>query len=592
MMMTLRKKMAIVLWIAIISFTLFIFLQWGLDISRSLSKKGTEKDRYVASVNGKKIPLPLYMQMVNQYRSNMQGKITRDDYYNIEEQVYSELVNDAIFEDVYKRRHIEAYPSEIIEIIKNVPPKELQQDTSLYTNGKFDMAKYRQILANPQNAWWLEQYKQQVAKQLPQQKLMMDLSAAIRITNDELQREFLMYYDSVQVEYLFLSKMAMPKYNISEAEAMEFYNSHPEEFYRPDRAIVEYYVFPIKPSPQDELDARDEANNIYKELQEGGDFAVIARDVSDDTLSAKNDGIMEYVGNSRYGAEFDRVVRKLKKNEISRPFKTEEGWHIVKLIDKKGNIYKIGHILIKPEVSYTTLENIRTKAEEARNILVNANNWQEVSSDIPGEYGNTKEFDYRRGYIPGIGPALRVSRFITQSKVGDVSGVIEEKNMYVIVKVDAKKKAGLPPYDDIKPDVMSAAADYKMREMAKDSLNKLWDKLKDKKYWKGLDGRDGLVYHKTVKFGYLTPLEGVPQFSEFYGAAFSLGVGKVSRAVSTEYGAYLIRVLYHKNIKPEEYKNKAKDIAIALKNRKQQMLRNDWYNELFRESKIIDYRLQ
>ena len=163
----------------------------------------------------------------------------------------------------------------------------------------------------------------------------------------------------------------------------------------------------------------------------------------------------------------------MRKNEVSKPFKTEDGWHIVKMLDRKGGMIDIAHILIKPQVSYTTVEEIKKKAIEARQTLVKASDWSAIKSDIPGEYGITKEFDYRRGYVPGMGPALRVSRFVTQADAGDISDVIEEKDFVAIVKVDIKKDAGIPAYDDIKPDVMAAVGDYMLRKMAKDSLAKI-----------------------------------------------------------------------------------------------------------------------
>ncbi len=591
MMMLLRKKMAIVLWIAIISFTLFIFLQWGLDISRSMSK-GSEKSQYVASVNGQKIPIAVYRQLLNQYRSNYRGKLTRDVLYDIEEQTYSDLVNGIIFDEIYKERKIKVYPKEVIEIIKNVPPQEIKQDTSFYTNGQFDYMKYRQVIANPQNAYWLAGYKERIEKELPKQKLFMELSSAVHITNDQIQREYLMYYDSVDVEYLYLNKFAIPKEEISESKAMEYYETHNYEFYRPDRAIIEYYIFSIAPSPQDEMNAREEAKNVYEEILNGGDFATIAQDVSDDTLTAQNGGETGFFSTSPYGQEFDKVLKTLKKNEVSKPFKTEEGWHIVKLLDRNGRLTNVAHILIKPEVSYTTVEEIRRKAESAREKLLKSKDWSAIKSDIPGEYGKTKEFDYRRGYISGIGPALRIARFATQARIGEISGIIEEKGMLAIVKVDAKKKAGIPPYEDIKAEVMSAAADYMLQKAAKDSLNKLYSKIKNTKYWKSLDGKNGLVYYRTGKISYITPVNGVPQFSEFYGAAFSTGVNKVSHPVVTTSGAYIIRVLSHKQITADEMKSNMKEIAMALKDREQTMVRNDWMNKIIRRFKIIDYRLQ
>jgi peptidyl-prolyl cis-trans isomerase SurA len=76
-------------------------------------------------------------------------------------------------------------------------------------------------------------------------------------------------------------------------------------------------------------------NEIYTKINNGEDFGYLAKTQSDDTYSAKKNGSLGRFGSGRMIKEFEEVVYSLKDTgEISKPFKTKFGWHIIKLINK------------------------------------------------------------------------------------------------------------------------------------------------------------------------------------------------------------------------------------------------------------------
>lgn len=77
--------------------------------------------------------------------------------------------------------------------------------------------------------------------------------------------------------------------------------------------------------------------NIYDQLLAGADFAELAQKFSDDKGSAMKGGELQEFGTGRMVPDFERIAFSLKNpGEISEPFKTSFGFHIVKLIEKKG----------------------------------------------------------------------------------------------------------------------------------------------------------------------------------------------------------------------------------------------------------------
>ena len=82
------------------------------------------------------------------------------------------------------------------------------------------------------------------------------------------------------------------------------------------------------------IDNKNKAGEIYNEIKNGLDFATAAKRYSDDKSSAKNGGELPAFGSGKMVEEFEEVAFSLKEGEVSFPFRTSYGWHIVKLIKK------------------------------------------------------------------------------------------------------------------------------------------------------------------------------------------------------------------------------------------------------------------
>lgn len=81
--------------------------------------------------------------------------------------------------------------------------------------------------------------------------------------------------------------------------------------------------------------ARELAQDLHDRIVSGEDFAELAREFSDDTRSANLGGLMEWFPEGAYGRTFQTVCDSLEPGEVSEPFQTGDGWHIVKLENKR-----------------------------------------------------------------------------------------------------------------------------------------------------------------------------------------------------------------------------------------------------------------
>ena len=95
--------------------------------------------------------------------------------------------------------------------------------------------------------------------------------------------------------------------------------------------------------PQEEVHARHilveteaEANTVLADIKKGGDFAAIAKEKSKDPGAKAEGGDLGYFTADQMVPEFSTAAFKLEKGQLSEPIKTQFGWHIIKLEDKRA----------------------------------------------------------------------------------------------------------------------------------------------------------------------------------------------------------------------------------------------------------------
>ena len=83
--------------------------------------------------------------------------------------------------------------------------------------------------------------------------------------------------------------------------------------------------------------AKRDIEGVYNRIMQGADYAGVAKTESDDQYSAPNGGEYPWIGANRMPIEYENAAFELnEKGDVSKPFKTQVGWHIVKLLDKRG----------------------------------------------------------------------------------------------------------------------------------------------------------------------------------------------------------------------------------------------------------------
>ncbi len=103
----------------------------------------------------------------------------------------------------------------------------------------------------------------------------------------------------------------------------------------------------------------------------GEDFSTLAKKYSADPSVTSNNGDMGWVGRGALVPEFEAMAFKLKPNEISMPVETDYGFHIIQLLERRGNEYHSRHILMSPSPSAEDLQLATEFLDSLRSIIIN-----------------------------------------------------------------------------------------------------------------------------------------------------------------------------------------------------------------------------
>ena len=85
----------------------------------------------------------------------------------------------------------------------------------------------------------------------------------------------------------------------------------------------------------DDSTARQQLEDAYERIQNGEDFAELAKLLSDDPGSANSGGELPWSGPGTFVPEFERVANSLEIGELSEPFRSQFGWHILEVLERR-----------------------------------------------------------------------------------------------------------------------------------------------------------------------------------------------------------------------------------------------------------------
>ena len=149
-------------------------------------------------------------------------------------------------------------------------------------------------------------------------------------TMKSFQDEFKMYRDQ-QIRPSFVTDEDM------DAEALKVYQNTKDQIGPNGLVMPAHILIQVKQkAEQEEMDkAKERIDSIYGALKDGADFAEMATKFSQDPGSARKGGVLPWIGPNQTVKEFEDVAYSLQVGEMSEPFQSPFGYHIILMKDRK-----------------------------------------------------------------------------------------------------------------------------------------------------------------------------------------------------------------------------------------------------------------
>ena len=225
------------------------------------------------------------------------------------------------------------------------------------------------------------------------------------------EEEFKSYFFDILKEQKLSSEMTkkiVEEVEITPEEVRNFFKSIPKDELPQFGAEMEVAQIVVTPKISDAEKQKviDRLKMFKREVEEGSSFATKAVLYSQDKASVPNGGYYKMNRKTPFVKEFKEVAFSLQEGEISEPFETEFGYHII-MVDKiKGQEVELRHILLTPSVSEDAIQVAKEKITLIRNKIVN----KEISfADAARTESDQKETRANGGVL--INPKTQDTRF-------------------------------------------------------------------------------------------------------------------------------------------------------------------------------------
>lgn len=242
--------------------------------------------------------------------------------------------------------------------------------------------------------------------------------AEIKSNNREKIREGLLVQE--------MQQKALKDIKVSPTDIKKYYTEMAEQdslpFYSAEVEVAQIVIEP-KVSKEAKEIAHEKIAEIRERVMKGEDFNTLALIYSDDKGSAANGGELGFFGRGDMVSEFEAAAFRLRPDTVSKIIETKFGYHILKLIDRKGDNINVRHILIRPKIFRSDIDKAREKLDS---IL-----WQIKIDSLTFEQAAKKFSDDV--------PTKSSGGFITEGQTGTTRVPIDELEKALYFRIESMK---------------------------------------------------------------------------------------------------------------------------------------------------------
>ncbi|AEW76261.1 peptidyl-prolyl cis-trans isomerase D [Aggregatibacter actinomycetemcomitans ANH9381] len=464
-------------------------------------------DSSAAKVNGEEISQQAFQNQYNIASQNLspQEADSPTVVANLKRQVLSSLIDQELLRQYVKDLKLGVSDERIKQEIVTTP--------SFQNNGKFDNVLYQQLLQS--NGISAETYAGYVREALHLEQLQSGLGITaftvpvqqealtklffqrrdVRLATlslaDEIAKqtvsaeEIQAYYDahkadftlpeSVKVQYLDLSGANMEKnINISNVEIAQYYQDNKSQFMTQGQQRLAHI----------EVKTEQQAQDLYQQLQNGADFATLAKNHSIDPISAEKGGDLSWVSAGEFPKVFEDAANALDVGKFSQPVKLDNSYHII-LVEERKDSAVLPLERVRPQIVAQIRQNLVNNQFFSVEKRVAEKAFEDSSSlNAAAEAGGVKVQEtgyFSRKDIPAALNYPNVVSAIFDSDISQGGSNSEPMSIgdqhSVVIRVLEHKAESVKSLDEAKNDITARLKRQKAEAVVLAEANKLVQEL-------------------------------------------------------------------------------------------------------------------
>ena len=598
-----RRHKNILKWSLAVVVLTFVLLYIPDFVSTGPAGTGAAPGEVVADVGGRELTVREFQQRYvsqmqayrNQFGGNINNALLRQ--LGIDRQILSQMVEEQVALIEAERHGIRVTDDELAQQILSIP--------GLQENGQFiGEARYQQLLQSQNPPMTASQFEEGLRRSLIVEKLRAALTDWMAVADADLEREYTQRNEKVKLQVVALTADRFrDKVTVTDADVAAHFASHSAEYRRGEQRKIRYllldrdqarqkivvpptdiqryyndnvqqYTTPeqvrashilLETTGKNEADVKKRAEEILKQVKSGADFAELAKKVSEDKGSKENGGDLDYFGRGRMVPEFEEVAFKLPPGQISDLVKSQFGYHIIKVVDKRaGSTRPLEEVRVQIQQQLAMQmsdQQVSTRASELEKRINDPGDLDTVAKEL-GVMVQESGLFQREDPVPGLGVAPEIAAEAFSMMDKQVSKALSSARGPVFITVTEKKDPYVPKLDEVKDRAKEDLIRLRAAELSSERASAIAAALRSAPNFAAAAKAQGVEAKDTELIARNSALPDIGVSAEVDKAAFALPVNGVSEPIKTSDGTVIVRVVERDPVTPDEFR-KAKETFRA-----------------------------
>jgi peptidyl-prolyl cis-trans isomerase D len=536
-----------------------------------------------------------YQAQLQSYRSAYGASMNEQllKQLGIDQQILQQMVDERAALAEADRVGVRVSDEEVRQRILSMP--------AFQENGQFvGEQRYQQVLRMQRPPMTAAEFEENVRRGLTVEKLRASITDWLSVPDQELEQEYRRRNNKVKLAVVsFSADTFRTQVNVTDAEVAGYFEGHKADFKIPEKRKIRYLLVDIealrakvvvppadvdrsynsnieqyttpeqvrashilfKTEGKDDAAVKAKAEDVLKQAKSGADFAELAKKFSEDDSNAKQGGDLDYFGKGRMVPEFDQVAFAMEPGQTSDLVKTQFGYHIIKLVDKKAAATRPINDVRAQIADQLAYERAQAQAATlAQNLEKQINKPADLDKvgKAQGLPVQDSGFFSRDEPVIGLGTSAQVGARTFELKSGEVAGPIQSSRGFAFLTLVAKQDPYIPKLEEVKDRVHDEVVKQKARDMSRQKAAEVAARLKAAPDFEKAAKAAGVEAKPTELIAHDAALPDLGVAPAVMDAAFALPAGGVTGPIATDNGTAVVKVVEKKEVTPSEW-TEAKD---------------------------------